>query len=80
MIGDRLLLCSDGVTNYVGDNEIRTLLRQPDAHNAARVLIEAMLSAGSRDNITVVVADVVSRNELAEGWLEALPASGATKR
>jgi len=55
--GDRLLLCTDGLTEMVRDDRIAELLAQsPDAEDACRVLVEAALNAGGRDNITVVVA------------------------
>lgn len=57
--GDRLLLCSDGLTDLVPDDAIADLLRTADPHSAAAVLVQAALSAGGRDNVTCVVLDVV---------------------
>jgi protein phosphatase len=58
--GDRLLLCSDGLTTMVGEDEINTLLAdEPDAATAAARLVDAANAAGGVDNITVVVIDVV---------------------
>jgi protein phosphatase len=58
--GDRLLLCSDGLTTMVGEEEIATLLAdEPDAATAAARLVDAANAAGGVDNITVVVIDVV---------------------
>jgi protein phosphatase len=58
-VGDRLLLCSDGVTDYLGDAEVGTMLeRGGDPASAARRIVDAALAAGSRDNVTAVVADV----------------------
>jgi protein phosphatase len=55
--GDRLLLCSDGLNDLVNDETIRTLLLDAaTAEQACRVLVERALSAGGRDNVTVVVA------------------------
>jgi protein phosphatase len=49
-----LLLCSDGLTDAVQDEEIAALLsRHPD--DPATALIEAALDAGGRDNITAIV-------------------------
>jgi serine/threonine protein phosphatase PrpC len=57
--GDRLLLCSDGVTDYLADAEVATMLeRGGEPASAARQIVDAALSAGSRDNVTAVVADV----------------------
>lgn len=55
--GDRLLLCSDGLTDLVDDETIRTLLLEAaTAEQACRVLVDRALAAGGRDNVTVVVA------------------------
>jgi len=58
--GDRILLCSDGLHGEVTDQLIAaTLLASPDPAEAARRLVDAALSAGGRDNVTVVVVDAV---------------------
>jgi protein phosphatase len=75
-VGDRLLLCSDGVTDYLADEELAALLEIDDAAEAARRIVDAALGSGSRDNVTAVIADVVAREDPDEGWLEALPAAG----
>lgn len=58
--GDRLVLCSDGLTNEVSDDEIATALSQsldPDA--VAHQLVDEANRRGGSDNITVVVVDVM---------------------
>jgi serine/threonine protein phosphatase PrpC len=55
--GDRYLLCSDGLTHEIGDEQIATLLSDGDPKQCAGVLIAATLAAGARDNVTVVVVD-----------------------
>lgn len=58
--GDRWMICSDGVTDYLPDDALTGVLRGvADAAEAARALVEISLAAGSRDNVTAVVADVV---------------------
>ncbi len=57
--GDRLLLCSDGLSDLVPDQVIVELLRTEDPQSAAAVLAQAALAAGGRDNVTAVVLDVV---------------------
>jgi protein phosphatase len=58
--GDRILLCSDGLINEVGDDEIAAILgRQTEPDAAAHSLVTTARDAGGNDNITVVVVDVV---------------------
>jgi serine/threonine protein phosphatase PrpC len=55
--GDRVLLCSDGLTDLVDDDAIRlVLLHASTSEEACRVLVERALVAGGRDNVTAVVA------------------------
>jgi protein phosphatase len=59
-IGDRFLLCSDGLTNEVPFAMLEQVLTTtPDPDEAARVLVAAALENGGRDNVTVVVLDIV---------------------
>ena len=59
--GDRYLLCSDGLVNEVDDEQIARILSEtPDPQVAADGLVGAANTAGGRDNISVVVVDVVS--------------------
>lgn len=71
--GDRLLLCSDGVTDYVSDSEIEQALRTQDADMSVREITRLALDHGGRDNVTAVVADVVARTNPRDGWLDYLP-------
>lgn len=59
--GDRLLLCSDGLTGEVATAHIARVLHSvPHPKEAADVLVNAALRAGGRDNVTVIVADAVA--------------------
>ncbi len=58
--GDRLLLCSDGCTGGVDDAGIAHLLGEGNVDSAALTLVQAALDGGSTDNVTVVVAEVVT--------------------
>ncbi len=59
--GDRVLLCSDGLTNEIGIGRIgQTLEKVADPKEAARALVKAAVDHGGSDNVTVVVVDVVS--------------------
>jgi PPM family protein phosphatase len=55
--GDRLLLCSDGLTNAISDTQIAELARG-DVDAACGALIDAANRAGGPDNITVILASV----------------------
>jgi PPM family protein phosphatase len=66
--GDRLLLCSDGLSDVVDDRAIASTLRTPSKRSCADRLIDLALTAGGSDNISVVVADVVARDTVAQGW------------
>lgn len=58
--GHRYLLCSDGLTGEVSDEIISSYLRRlADPAEAARALVAAANDGGGRDNITVVVVDVL---------------------
>lgn len=56
--GDRLLLCSDGLTGEVSDGAIQHILAtEADPQAACAALVQAALRSGGRDNITVLVID-----------------------
>lgn len=57
--GDRLLVCSDGLINEVGDEQIFDLLASiAHPQEATDALVQAALRAGGRDNISVIVLDL----------------------
>jgi PPM family protein phosphatase len=58
-VGDRLLVCSDGLTDLVEDGAVRAGLGHPDPLAAAGALVDAALAAGGTDNVTCLVSDVV---------------------
>ena len=56
---DRLLVCSDGLTDMVTDDEIAaTLTATAGAQRACDALVERALHNGGKDNVTVVIADL----------------------
>lgn len=58
-VGERFLLCSDGLSGEVSEEQILgILIADTDPVEAAADLVAAALSGGGRDNITVVVVDV----------------------
>ncbi|RPI93006.1 MAG: serine/threonine-protein phosphatase [Chloroflexi bacterium] len=72
--GDTLLLCSDGLTDLVWNDEILEIVRsKANLKEAARALIELANSRGGHDNITVILISVPSDFKLTLGkkanWL-----------
>ena len=68
-VGDRFLLCSDGLCGYFEEDleGLGTRLSNPDADAAVKALIDAANERGGKDNITsviVTVGDVTSRDEM----------------
>lgn len=62
--GDRLLLASDGLTDYVAESTVAELLHSDEPPGAiADQLIAISLRASVRDNVTVIVVDVVPSGE-----------------
>src|SRR6478736_59576 len=60
--GDRLLFCSDGLCGLVDDDDIAATLAEPDLHIVLTRLVELAHHAGGIDNITIILADVVSHD------------------
>jgi serine/threonine protein phosphatase PrpC len=56
-LGDRYLLCSDGLTRELPDERIAELMAGEDVQQCAKALIDATMEAGARDNVTVVVVE-----------------------
>ena len=61
-VGDRYLLCSDGLSDPVRHETILEALKLSDVGESADRLIELALRGGGPDNVTVVVADVVEHD------------------
>jgi protein phosphatase len=58
--GDRFVLCTDGLSGFVPDDKILEFAQtQPDAQQCADGLGQLALDCGSRDNVSVIVIDVV---------------------
>ena len=58
-LGDRMLVCSDGLTSELSEERIRAVLAQEsDPQRAADLLTSEAVDAGGRDNVTIIVLDV----------------------
>ena len=60
---DRFLLCSDGLSSVLTEKEIKSLLKKSNRDEAVEALVEATYVNGAPDNVTVVVADVIDKEE-----------------
>ena len=57
--GERFVICSDGLTNELTDEQVREILQtKPDPQAAADELVRAALESGGQDNVTVVVVNL----------------------
>lgn len=56
--GDRWLLCTDGLTEYIKAPRLRDILSTPDLSDAADCLLNTALDMGGRDNITLILLEV----------------------
>lgn len=62
--GDLFLLCSDGLTEHLEDEEIADILRSQPLANAAWTLVDRALAKGGKDNVTVelvMVKDLIQK-------------------
>lgn len=65
---DRILLCSDGLTDMVPEAEIEYILgEEPEAPDCLRRLLNKALEGGGRDNITMILCQIQKRGEKAYG-------------
>ncbi len=78
--GDRLLLCSDGASGVLDDGRLADILSTGSADFAAVELVRASLEAGSTDNVTCVVADVVEEDAATDGQEPMLVGAAADLR
>jgi protein phosphatase len=77
--GDRILLCSDGLSGFVDHDGIERALGVGTAETAAQELLQLALDASSTDNITVVVADVVDDDDTAALYLQPIIVGSAAE-
>src|SRR5947208_980085 len=77
--GDRLLLCTDGLSSMLDRDTVQEILRsEPDPQAACDRLVEEANRAGGDDNITVVLLDVVGDDEVAVHGLESAAVQRST--
>ena len=64
--GDRFIICSDGLTDMVSEEEIERMLASGDPEYTGNSLVEAARAAGGKDNISVIVLDFVAEETVTE--------------
>jgi len=62
---DRFILCSDGLSSVLSDKEMKALLKKKTADESITALIEATYINGAPDNISIIIADIVTSSEVA---------------
>jgi serine/threonine protein phosphatase PrpC len=62
---DRFVLCSDGLSSVLSDKEMKALLKKKTADESITALIEATYINGAPDNISIIIADIVTSSEVA---------------
>lgn len=79
--GDRWLLCSDGL-NYVAGHAVeRTVKETKDLRECVETLVDLTLEAGSPDNVTVVMVEIVEEtpDDVSTAAVDVIPSVGAAK-
>jgi len=79
--GERFLVCSDGLTLEMTDEQITGVLaEESEPQRAAEALVTAAVAAGGRDNVTVVVVDVAPASGMSELSIDTAPRPDRTPR
>jgi protein phosphatase len=77
--GDRILLCSDGLSGFVAQSQIASALGVGTPETVAQELLQLALDASSTDNITVVVGDVVEDDDTTALYLQPIIVGSAAE-
>jgi serine/threonine protein phosphatase PrpC len=75
--GDRYLLCSDGLSDYVAVAEIASTMAEADPQPTCERLVTLALEAGAPDNVSCIVADVLDHEPPADDRLPILGGAAA---
>ena len=59
-VGDIYLICSDGLSEYVQEDQMQKILSEHDLEKAADLFVNIALEGGGRDNISLVIAEVTA--------------------
>lgn len=64
--GDRYLLCSDGLCDMIDEMQISAILGTGSVESAGYALVEAAKAAGGRDNVSVLLFDIIEECNIVE--------------
>lgn len=64
-VGDRFLLCTDGLSNLVNDDEIKEIILNNELETAVHRLIDIANERGGDDNITAILVEVMDLDKVA---------------
>jgi serine/threonine protein phosphatase PrpC len=70
-VGDKFLLCSDGLTSVLSDHEITQIIKKSNESELLNILIEETKAKGAPDNITILWAEIVDQPVTERGFLGA---------
>ena len=62
-VGDQFLLCSDGLTSVLSDQEITNIIKKTESSEVVDELVKAVLEKGAPDNVTILWVEVVADYE-----------------
>jgi serine/threonine protein phosphatase PrpC len=62
-VGDRFLVCSDGLSSVLTEKEIKSLIKGKDRDAAVAALVDATYINGAPDNVTLVIGDIVEEKQ-----------------
>ncbi|WP_166985879.1 PP2C family protein-serine/threonine phosphatase [Canibacter zhoujuaniae] len=74
-LGDRLLICTDGLSGQLDESTLLEWLRRGSVELAADLLMETVLEGEAPDNVSVIVLEVATEGEFSEGELAQLQAA-----
>jgi protein phosphatase len=79
--GDQLLLCSDGLSGVLSDEEIAAVLQRTPPTEAVRTLVDTVNARGAPDNVTVMIAAVPRAGQptVLQPASDALPGRAASR-
>ena len=55
---DKFVICSDGLTNMVSNDEIKQICYDDSIENKAQTLVNSAINYGGKDNITCIVVEI----------------------